>query len=659
MFEDKNTKESIERNIDNWVNDNLGSEFKFRIHQKEAIINIIYNIVNKDSRHYHIIEAPTGSGKSLINIISAGVLSEYYNLDSYILCSDLFLFDQYSSFLKSKNINQFGYLKGQTGNYVCARNLQDVRNGECRMAGIPWSNLFSKMQAKDKGFECSCYCEYVKTRMKALQSKVCVMTYQLFLFVFNNEQFNVDSHGNEIFKSKPIIFCDECHNIPSIVQTKFSISITLDSINKICNIYDVLSKTYNLHNSLFSIDDMGYDEELLNNLHDIYKKFQTRNSLYNYLYDIWKTINNKTTTKEEDNEAISKYLDVFTLMDSPTSIIETHIANKKVFKKPFSKEDIETYKLTSWYHNIGCHWSDFNKAIESVGTEFLLKDGLVDDSTVDENNVTITFRCTKEDWMVNKFLLTKANNVVMLSATVGGEDAYVENMGFRYDTENRVIDEEIEEQEQLDNKENEKNYILDFIPSTFDFAQSPIYFLNRFKMSYKEREKSFVTLKQVIYNICDKKFKDTKGMIHTGSYEFAKRLYNDAPPEIQRRMLIYNGSREKTSIVETHKLCNDTIIVGPTLNEGIDLPGDNCRFIIIMKVPYPNLADKLVKEKIKLFPLWYNSTTSNNIIQGIGRGVRFNGDWCVTYILDACFWNLYNATKDQYKEDFKKRLTII
>ena len=112
-------------------------------------------------------------------------------------------------------------------------------------------------------------------------------------------------------------------------------------------------------------------------------------------------------------------------------------------------------------------------------------------------------------------------------------------------------------------------------------------------------------------------------------------------------------------MIELHKMSSDTILVGPTLNEGIDLPGDECRFIIIMKIPYPSLADKFVKEKIRLFPLWYNSTTSNEIIQGIGRGVRYNGDWCVTYILDACFMNLYLSTKDQYSEELQSRIKII
>ena len=148
-------------------------------------------------------------------------------------------------------------------------------------------------------------------------------------------------------------------------------------------------------------------------------------------------------------------------------------------------------------------------------------------------------------------------------------------------------------------------------------------------------------------------------MIQTGSYAFAKQLYQEAPLDIKQRMLLYNGSKEKTTCIKIHEFSDNTILVGPTLNEGIDLPGDLCRFIIIMKVPYPSLANQLVKEKIKLFPLWYNSTTSNEIIQGIGRGVRFDGDWCVSYILDACWWKLYLETEEQYPNEFKKRLNII
>ena len=69
--------------------------------------------------------------------------------------------------------------------------------------------------------------------------------------------------------------------------------------------------------------------------------------------------------------------------------------------------------------------------------------------------------------------------------------------------------------------------------------------------------------------------------------------------------------------------------------------------------------DKLVNERNKLYPLWYNWHTSNEIIQGIGRGIRYNGDWCVTYIFDACFNNLYHSTKHQYPKELQDRINII
>ena len=149
-----------------------------------------------------------------------------------------------------------------------------------------------------------------------------------------------------------------------------------------------------------------------------------------------------------------------------------------------------------------------------------------------------------------------------------GKEAYDENMGFRYDKD-------------MDKPEELNESKMEIVPSSFDFSESPIHFLNKFKMSFKERDMSFRHLKNVIYSICNTKFKDQKGMIQTGSYYFAEQLYNDAPLEIKQRMLVYNGSREKNTMVAIHKMSPDTILVGPTLNTGVDLPGDECRFILI------------------------------------------------------------------------------
>ncbi len=110
----------IRNQIIEWASKHLGDSFVFRKHQVETIEDIISNIVNK-THHTHIIEAPTGSGKSLLCIIAAGVLADYYDKKSYILCSDLYLYSQYEDFIRLNRLD-FGALKGQTGNYYCDKN---------------------------------------------------------------------------------------------------------------------------------------------------------------------------------------------------------------------------------------------------------------------------------------------------------------------------------------------------------------------------------------------------------------------------------------------------------------------------------------------------------------------------------------------------------
>lgn len=630
------TIEYITHCVQEWTTTKIGNDFEFREHQLDTIVNIIKNILDHKYQNY-IVEAPTGSGKSLINIISAGVLAEYFDLTSYILCSDLYLWDQYEKFLNKHKKTKIALLKGQTGNYTCKINNEDMRNADCKMAGISWASLFNTNFCLSNGYECALSCEYVKARKKAIRAKVCVMTYQLFLFIMNNPTFNTDSHNQMIFKQHDVLFCDECHNIPEIVQLQYSPTITEKDFERLESLY-LQSSQKEL--TLFSdIDEV--DKEIYN----IYKICPTLSNLRKEMDECWKVWTCIESRKDEDSFYSNKYLNILEAFNTLCSDIKNKITLKKQIEQ-LSKDDIKMFKLCSWYENYMCHWHDYCNAINTCGNEYLLKEITIANN---DNHISVSFKCTKEDFITYYFLLRRAQYKVMLSATIGSKESYDERMGFCYDNKTSW---------EHENSITNESY-LKIIPSTFNFEKSPIHFLNKFKMSYKERDISFKHLKTVIYSICSTKFKNQKGMIQTGSYEFAKKLYNDAPYEIKQRMLIYNGSKEKVIITKIHKLSEDTILVGPTLNTGIDLPGDDCRFIIIMKVPYPSLANKLVNERNKLYPLWYNSHTSNEIIQGIGRGVRYNGDWCVTYILDACFLNLYISTKDQYPVEIQERINFI
>lgn len=626
-------KESISQAIDTYVKLKIGEDFKFRPHQKETIIDVISNIVNHEHRNY-VVEAPTGSGKSLINIISAGVLWDFYGLTSYILVSDLFLWEQYDSFLKKYPLTDIATLKGQTGNYKCEVNGNDMKNAECKMFGLSWAAMFNPKSITCANFDCAYNCQYVQARKRAIRSSICVMTYQLYMFVMNNPQFNQDGHGNYIFKPHDVLFCDECHNVPSIVQLQYTPTVVEDHFDKLLELYRY-SKG-NDDESLFddTEDTVRLDDNML---------YNTEAEFKNELKKYWKTWTDIESRKDEDYDAMLKYFEIIKSFCQTSEVIKAAMIQKKNNKLNVTEYDNKMFKLASWHENFCCHMNDFMTAIDETGIDYLLKDVTVAN---DDGHISVAFKCTREDYLVYTFLLKSALWKVFVSATIGGKNAYDENMGFRFDID-KSKSEELNEAE------------LVRVPSSFNFDESPVFFLNKFRMSFKEREISFYHLKNVIYSICSTKFKGQRGMIQTGSYAFAKQLFDDAPYEVKKRMLMYNGSREKNVMIDIHRMSTDTILVGPTLNTGIDLPGDECRFIIILKVPYPNLQDKLVKEKMKLFPRWYESATSNEIIQGIGRGVRYDGDWCVTYILDACFNSLYYSTKEQYPKELQERIKFI
>lgn len=628
-------REELKTNIIEWATDNIGLNFEFREHQFEQIYNICLNIL-EGVNHTQIIEAPTGSGKSLLNIISAGVLADCYGKESYILVSDLYLWKQYEDFI-NKHLpikRKFGILKGQTGNYTCLRNDEDMRNSDCRIAGISWAKLFNPASAKQLGYDCANTCKYIKERKKALTSKVVVMTYQLYHYMINVVR---TSGPKVVFEKRDTIFCDECHNIPSIVTSCFTPQVRIGDMTYFKTLHSYKGKI-----ELDLFDDTPNDPNNLDN--DDYELICRKFSLVELedrFDNIYNVLVDPNAGTHKNFLAIKEYTKLLSEFAETVEAIESNLSHKKqVLGQSFTMTDIQYYKACSWYRNCCCLWNDFNTAINEIGEEYVIKN--VAEQRISHETI-ITFTCVKEDYVVWKFLLGTSENRVMMSATVGGFEAFCENIGIKYLEQTFTEGEEI---------------VFTQMPSTFDFAKSPIYFLNRYKMSYNEKEHSFKQLKPIIYKICNTQFVGKRGMIQTGSYANAKELYDNAPVELRRRMLLYNNAKEKTTQITIHQMSKDTILIGPTLVEGIDLPGEQCRFIIILKVPYPTIVDDYVKNKIKLFPMWYNSITSNTIIQGIGRGVRSQDDYCVTYILDACFLSLYNSTKTQYPEELQKRIHI-
>jgi len=92
------------------------------------------------------------------------------------------------------------------------------------------------------------------------------------------------------------------------------------------------------------------------------------------------------------------------------------------------------------------------------------------------------------------------------------------------------------------------------------------------------------------------------------------------------------------------------------MTEGIDLHGDNGRFQIICKVPFPYLGDKLVRKRMNKWKWWYPLQTAKTIVQAVGRSVRSDDDHAVTYILDSDWQRFYSINKSLFPANFRESL---
>ena len=134
---------------------------------------------------------------------------------------------------------------------------------------------------------------------------------------------------------------------------------------------------------------------------------------------------------------------------------------------------------------------------------------------------------------------------------------------------------------------------------------------------------------------------DEKGLIHAPSYAVGRRLAHHLAvqaPRLAERLIWIETAEAKPQALELHRAsARPTVLLSPSLREGIDLPDDSLRFQIVTKVPYPDLGDPWTAARQARDPRWYAVETAKGLVQAYGRSCRHDEDHGVTYILDAQF----------------------
>jgi Rad3-related DNA helicase len=171
------------------------------------------------------------------------------------------------------------------------------------------------------------------------------------------------------------------------------------------------------------------------------------------------------------------------------------------------------------------------------------------------------------------------------------------------------------------------------LPCPFNAKSRPVIYVKFGKMSYYQKKESFKKAVPIMKKILEKN-KEHKGIIHTANYEFSNWIKSS----IYDKRLIFHDSITREKSLENHlKSEFETVLVSPSMINGIDLKDELSRFQIILKIPFPNLVSTKIKKRLETKPDWYNWKTLVDLLQAYGRSIRNDEDWAETYILDECF----------------------
>lgn len=574
-------REDLLRYVEEWSKEVYGPLFSYRPGQKEAVCDILYAwLHNADDI---ILDAPTGTGKSIIALSVAGVLNRYFHKEGYILISDLSLMEQYDRDL-TKYFPSWALLKGQQ-NYTCSQNGLPFPSGVCQL-----NNCKTYGDIAQKYSECSNTCEYIQLRQRAISSPVLVCTYSFWLLQQNYVKPRLE---NPPFGDRDFIICDEAHKLQSIVQSHFSPKFGKEDFTKILAVKNAVDNTSagdwkeytDLRNEIFSETDNGKILKLLN-----------------------------------------KYCGLLSELVLRTDNIRREIAKTAKDIGHMGKEDQTILRACNFVDSHYETFMEYIDIIDNIGEYALVKN--------DSEKDVITFNCLDESYLMTKYFRSNCGKRMYMSATIGDPDAFSHDVAIK----------------------DRKFYLR--MPSVFDYTMSPIFFVKEYELSYRKKDYSLPYIIRMIDGVLSM-YKDYRGIIQTGSYAFAKTLKEGLSKENAKRLILYEDSASKNESLELYKCSNSRVLVGPSLVEGLSFDDDLCRFQIIMKVPYPSLADKFVSAKMNYDNQWYSNTTAISILQGVGRGVRNMTDWCVTFILDGCFLRLFQMSNKMFPPEFCQRIQVI
>lgn len=232
---------------------------------------------------------------------------------------------------------------------------------------------------------------------------------------------------------------------------------------------------------------------------------------------------------------------------------------------------------------------------------------------------------------VEEYLFRGINRILLTSATLDKSDAA--DLG--------LIESDLD---------TDYNRAFDYIEisSAFDHNRRPIIYVPT-SPPVKVDNRMTVGDKRVWVNRIDSIIEgrlDRNGLIQARSYDRMDEIYSMS--RYNAIMIDFTRGNMKSALkkfIETPPPC---ILIGPAMEEGLDLPYHLCYYLIIPKVPFLDSRDPMIKSISAIDKGYKDREVGRVIVQMAHRGMRSRRDFCEIFITDS-HWSYFRK-----KPIFKK-----
>jgi len=288
--------------------------------------------------------------------------------------------------------------------------------------------------------------------------------------------------------------------------------------------------------------------------------------------------------------------------------------------------DDEKPELTDTERKISARYNKLKSGLDTLKKKLSDADESPENFVLCTTNHTLDMKYLKAHVNFIKYIESQYDHVLYMSATFGSLDGFARDMGI---TDYKCLD--------VDPFFENANGSFKFIPLARNTA----------KVTDEQLGKLFTGMLNIVQH-----HNDQKGIIHTVNYK-QNSIVCDVLESHGIKVFTHESKDKIDKLEEFMEYDGPAVFVSPSSTEGLDLPDDLCRFIIFTKVPWLNLGDQWVKERMKDGD-WYLRQAVITTIQACGRGIRHMDDWCNIYMLDESFDRIIPEMGKWYTNQFKK-----